>query len=1037
MDKNKLSISSLTQQSAQTFVYIWIKESLMKQIPLILLLVWSLTLDSQTSYFQQEVNHEIKVRLDDELHILNGQSKITYKNHSPDTLFELYFHLWPNAYRDQTTAFAQQLLRQGQLDFYFSKDSQLGHISNLAFSLDGQTARWRFDKQHRDIAIIRLEKPLLPGATTVIETPFRVKLPDSFSRLGHVAQSYQITQWYPKPAVYDRDGWHPMPYLDDGEFYSEFGSYDVSITLPANYLVGATGTLQNKDEKAWLAQKSKATQAYLDSTEYLSPFIEYEDSPLSSEQFKTLHFTAEKVHDFAWFADKRFKVLLDQVELPNSEKVEIQAFFTESEEVYWQNALKYLKQSLVFYSEKVGNYPYPQMTVVQSALSAGGGMEYPMITVIDEVGDADFLDEVIAHEVGHNWFYGILASNERTHAWMDEGINSYYEERYTLDQKSTEKTKRLLVEEIPLAHLGYLYKARIRKDQAPNTSAEKLTTNNYVLAAYRKPTLAFKMLEKYLGTARFDKIMQGFYQKWKFKHPSPIDLQFHLEQASKENLDWLFSDILGSTKHYDYAIQKVKRVGKTLHIKIKNKGEFVGPVAIGAIKNKEVQKIIWHPGAKDTLSIQLPDEGYHKIAIDPLFWTPDLRPKNNYWDCMGPFPKLEPVNLPLLGTYESATKSNFHWGPMYAWNAYDQSMFGLAFYNTVFPHRRFEYYAAPLFGLGSESLTGAALFQYHLYPKASAIERISIGLQGKSFNFFSQEEFNYELRFSRWTPFLRLQFRTDPISQFSHSLEWRSVSLWIEEAGFSDRGRFLGTTWENTYIHRLSYAGKNQRALHPFNYTIALEGQQYTDNTGPQQYVRASIEGQTQFTYAEGSHFFIRFFSGFNLINSRRNAGGIRRGAFNLASQGFNDYRFEDSYFGRNESTGFWSQQITVREGGFKTPIPKGFPLGRSNDYIAALNLKVDLPIFANSPVHIRPYFDVGYFHNATPLGENDTLEDQLMWNGGVAVELLDGVLGFYFPFASSKNLQNRLLERGSYFNRISFAFDINRGDPRERWGRF
>ncbi len=371
MDKNKLSISSLTQQSAQTFVYIWIKESLMKQIPLILLLVWSLTLDSQTSYFQQEVNHEIKVRLDDELHILNGQSKITYKNHSPDTLFELYFHLWPNAYRDQTTAFAQQLLRQGQLDFYFSKDSQLGHISNLAYSLDGQTARWRFDKQHRDIAIIRLEKPLLPGATTVIETPFRVKLPDSFSRLGHVAQSYQITQWYPKPAVYDRDGWHPMPYLDDGEFYSEFGSYDVSITLPANYLVAATGTLQNKDEKAWLAQKSQATQAYLDSTEYLSPFIEYEDSPLSSEQFKTLHFTAEKVHDFAWFADKRFKVLLDQVELPNSEKVEIQAFFTESEEVYWQNALKYLKQSLVFYSEKVGNYPYPQMTVVQSALSAG------------------------------------------------------------------------------------------------------------------------------------------------------------------------------------------------------------------------------------------------------------------------------------------------------------------------------------------------------------------------------------------------------------------------------------------------------------------------------------------------------------------------------------------------------------------------------------------------------------------------------------------------------------------------------------------
>lgn len=1013
---------------------------LMKQIIRTLLLLGCINLSAQNPYFQQKVDYQITVKLDDEQHLLDGFITIDYKNNSPDTLEQLYFHLWPNAYRNQTTAFAQQMLRLGRQDFYFAKDSQLGSISKLDFRVKGKEVRWRLSAEHQDIALLTLNQPLLPGQSIRLSTPFLIRIPGSFSRLGHVEDSYQISQWYPKPAVYDRDGWHPMPYLDNGEFYSEFGSFDVKITLPENYQVGATGKLMTPEEQLRLKQMSRDTRLYLDTFPYPSPFVEYEPSPISSDTFKTLHFKADQVHDFAWFADKRFKVLVDELELATGEKIETKVFFTKSEEAYWQHSMDYLQRSLVFFSEKVGPYPYPQMTVVQSTLSAGGGMEYPMVTVIDEVGTEEFLDEVIAHEVGHNWFYGILASNERAHAWMDEGITSYYEQKYreSIDdlEHETSRKKRLL-DELGAHRRPYLYKARTRRDQAPNTPADQLRASNYAMSSYTKPALGFRMLEEYMGCFDFDQAMQDYFKQWQFKHPRPEDLREVLMDHNTDSLEWLFDGILGSTDRYDYAIKKVKRAKDSLEIIVKNKGKINGPIAIGGIKNKEVDRLSWHAPQGKKTSIKIPDEGFHKIILDPLFLTPDLYGNNNSWDLMGPIPRLEPVEFPILNIYEKAYKSNINWGPIYGWNAYDESMFGAAFYNTVFPHRSFEYIVAPFFGLGSLEPSVMALVQYNVFPKSGHFQKLTFGFKGRSFNFFTQDEINYSLRYSKWSPFINIHFKQKKLSTFRHWLELQATGLWKEKAGFNNNGRFLGTTWEQNTFLRAIYNGKNDRVLNPYSYRFIYELLEFDEVTGVNQYIRASVETQNQFTFGPNQHFYLRFFAGGHLRTPGRNAGNIRPSAFNLVSQGFNDLTYQDSYFGRNEADGFWSQQITVREGGFKAPIPKGFPLGRSNDYIIAFNFKTDLPILKKSPLRLRPYFDIGYFHNATPSGEAATFQDQLLWNGGLGLELLDGVLGFYFPLLSSSNLGDRLAERGNYFNRISFAFDINRGDPRERWRPF
>jgi hypothetical protein len=196
----------------------------------------------QTNAWQQLVNHTIEVTLDDQHHRLHGGIRTEYVNHSPDTLRHLWIHVWPNAYANGKTALAQQQLRQGNMVMFWAMQRDLGGIDSLAFQVNNRPAEWSFHPDHIDIVRLDLPEPLLPGTSLTYSTPFRVKLPSgAISRLGHIGQSYQITQWYPKPAVYDASGWHEMPYLNQGEFYSEYGAFDVTIHLPAAYTVGATG----------------------------------------------------------------------------------------------------------------------------------------------------------------------------------------------------------------------------------------------------------------------------------------------------------------------------------------------------------------------------------------------------------------------------------------------------------------------------------------------------------------------------------------------------------------------------------------------------------------------------------------------------------------------------------------------------------------------------------------------------------------------------------------------------------------------------
>jgi len=282
---------------------------------------------AQPRYWQQQANFNISVSLNDVRHTLDGNETITYINNSPDTLRFIWFHLWPNAYKNDKTAFSEQMVeRLDNSEFYYSDEKDKGYINKLDFKVNGQTAQLEDDSLYIDVSKLLLPAPLPPNGQITITTPFHVKLPKNFSRGGHLDQSYQITQWYPKPAVYDRFGWHPMPYLDQGEFYSEFGNYEVAITLPKNYVVAATGELQEQSEKDFLdSRKNFSYQPKIEKKkkDLFEKKVNTVDAiPPSSGSVKTLHYKASTVIDFAWFADKRFIVEHDTLSLPTNPKID-------------------------------------------------------------------------------------------------------------------------------------------------------------------------------------------------------------------------------------------------------------------------------------------------------------------------------------------------------------------------------------------------------------------------------------------------------------------------------------------------------------------------------------------------------------------------------------------------------------------------------------------------------------------------------------------------------------------------------------------
>ncbi len=564
----------------------------MRSTFIIFVFLFSLSTLWAKPYFQQKVRYKIDVVLHAETNTYSGSERVTYINHSPDTLTFIWFHLYPNAYRNNKTPFARQMQKQCRAEFYFSRKKDRGYLNLTEVRAENKALTYAVRGDSVDEVKIFLPRPLAPGDSVTLRLKFDGKFPIVFSRMGHWGKyHYAATQWYPKVVVYDRFGWHPDSYLNQGEFYGEFGNFDVAITLPASFVIDATGMLVNSPrEEAFMRQLADTTAYFLklckkERKKFIRRWYACKNKDLDLGKSKTVRFHAENVHNFAWFAGYDYMVLRKVHNHGVLTNVLVQPRFAYA----WRHVPEYAQKTVSFYSKHVGPFQYPKASVVQGALSAGGGMEYPMITIISAppTPGTHILEMVVMHEIGHNWFMGMLGSDERRSTFLDEGMNSFlemkYMEHYYGKYNLTDLSKWFAGHHIlndlgewQVMNMSYGRKLSIRDDQPLDLRAEAYSPSNYAAINYHKGALMLLALENYLTPRVFWQGMHEYYNRWNGKHPTVEDFFSVMSEVAHRNLSWFFNDWYKSTRYCDFVIDRVKtqKSGNELHVLVfvKNKG---------------------------------------------------------------------------------------------------------------------------------------------------------------------------------------------------------------------------------------------------------------------------------------------------------------------------------------------------------------------------------------------------------------------------------------------------------------------------------
>jgi hypothetical protein len=996
----------------------------------------SITSFAQQTYFQQEVNYKMDVKLNDVEHSIKALEEIQYINNASNAISYIYFHLWPNAYKDHQTAMAKQLLKNKKTEFYFSKEEDRGYIDSLDFKVDGKPVKLEYDPENIDICKIILNEPLRSLDTIKITTPFYVKIPDAkFSRLGHDQQAYYITQWYPKPAVYDAEGWHPMPYLDQGEFFSEFGSFDVSITLPKNYVLAATGDREdNEPEENFLNENVVRTLTHMEKGDFNPADMAF---PPSSNEWKTIKFKQYRVHDFAWFADKRFNVLHDQIQLPNTNRVvDTWVYFTNKQAFSWVNALDYVNESTVFYSYLVGDYPYNNVSAVDGVIMAGGGMEYPNITVIGSVSSRLELDVTIAHEVGHNWFYGILGSNERDDPFLDEGVNSFYEMNYVRAKYPERKVGEAVIgidsswKILGLNKMAYwrekeaayLFAAKANIDQPIETHSKDFSYFNYGAIVYAKTAVAMDYLKDYMGDESFKKAMQFYFENYKFKHPQPKDLLGTLQYFSGNDLAWFDQYLLNSRAKIDYKIKSVKRNKKdnSYIIKVKNKTGTAVPFNIYGYKDGKPVGFAWFDGADSIRRCDFPPSDVDYFKIDGLDLMPDVNRKNNYIRTRGIFKKAKPLQFNFLTKIPDPTKSQINYVPIVGFNAYNGFMAGLCVHNYSIYDKHLDISIAPMYAFASKTTAGFAEMNLNFYPKR-AFTKISAGIFAKSFaeeNFkvFTAEGENkdFPLSYIKLKPNLFFEFKNrDKTTHVRHTLSAGYNMIFKEQLSYT-YSNIAATTLKfktrlATTITSITYNFSNARAINPMNMNANVQ----TDGS----MAKLGLTYTQNLTVSANRSFEFRVFAGTFLMGNAEQKAPYR---FRLAGMtGVQDYLYDANFFGRTEYNGPASKQFIDADGAFKV----WTPLGQSSSYLITANIKS--PKIWRTP--LRLFADVGTAEKISLNGQ------QILWDAGVSASIMDDVMEIFFPLAYSSDIKDNLTLNGiGFFNTIRFTFNLHHLRPKE-----
>ncbi|MCF6182833.1 aminopeptidase [Lutibacter sp.] len=903
--------------------------------------------------FSQNNTIDINAKLKVSTHEIEITQKTIFYNNSDTILNEIYFHNWANAYKDKNTPLAKRFVENYKKSFHFTSDKNRGNTNIHKLLISGKIANWEITKVHPDILRILLNAPLKPNNSVLITAKYTIKLPNSkFTGYGFSTNNFNLRYWYLTPAIFDKT-WQTYSNLNMDDLYQDFTNFKITFTVPKNFEI-------HSDLDSNFITKGNETIYSLSGKNQL-------DVELNIDSLK----------DFITYNSKPVSVISNL----NSEKLNIPI------------KTEILNRELDFIQYYLGKYPHKKILINKVDYDKNPVYGFNQLpSFIAPFSDTFEWDIKMFKIITEKYINNLFLFNKRKDTWLPNGLQTYlmikYVEKFYPEVKAIGSASKLWgIRNFNLAKISFNQKynfvhqfaARKNLDQALTMQADSLSNFNRKITNKYKAGIGLQYLNHYLGNNKIDSAIVNFSNTYANKR-TKSNLFFNFIKTKKD-LRWFKNDFLNTNKKIDYTIKKIKRKKDSLEITIVNKRKFTAPIELYGIKNKEIKYRKWLTNIDSIATITIPKDGFNRLSLNYESLLPECNYKNN-WKNINRSILNRPLKVKFLKDIENPYYNELFYTPVFRFNYYDGAILGLALSNKTILKKKFTYKVVPSYSTKSKTFSGSYSMLYEYLPENKKVNKLAIGLSGSNYHY------DNNLTYNSLTPYVLVQFKRKNLRDVSGNALLASFTM-IDREKSPIQTLPLETNKYNVF--NLSYGYAKPAIIEDVRLSTGIQI--------ANKFSKISLNARYRKLTDTNRQFDFRFFAGVFLSNKTEST------YFNFALDRPTDYLFQYNYLGRSETSGIFSQQIIINEGGFKSKLEVPY----ANEWLSTLNTSIGIWRW------IEIYNDVGFV-------KNKNSKVYFAHENGIRLNFIQDILEIYFPFHSNLGWE---ISQPSYSSKIRFVLEI------------
>jgi len=882
------------------------------------------------------------------------QQEIVYHNKVGKKLDTLYFHNWANSYKDKHTPLSKRLIEDYDKSLYFAKIEKRGSSIIKGVSSNYIASKWNIDKNTPDIASVILNNSLQPNDSLTLSFTYIVKIPeDNFTNYGSNGNIYNLRFWHITPAVFDKQ-WQLMSNLNMDDLYMNPSDYVINFTVPEGLKINTDLDLKKTIN---------------------TPFSTYH---LTGNNRVDIELNLTVLSDFTHFKTDYVEVItnLNGTILNHTVKNNI------------------ISRELAFIENHLGTYPFDKIFVNKISYDKNpiyGLNQLPKM--FNPFSGAFEWDIKMFKVLTRKYLENTLVVNKRKDGWIIDGIQTFlmmkYVEKYYPEIKAMGNVSKIWgIRSFTIAKLDfnekypfvYQFAARKNYDQALTTRADSLSNFNRKIVNKYKSGLGLQYLDEFLNDSIVFSSIKQFYKKSLLKKTNSDLFKDIITQKTTKDLTWFFGDYLHSKKKIDYTIKKVDQTNDSITVTIKNKRDFTAPIALYGLQQKDIKFRKWLTNIDSTASITIPKGDFDRLSLNYEYLYPELNLRDNWKHLNGILNR--PIQFRFLKDVEDPYYNQVFYHLFMDYNFYDGLLLGPKIYNEAIFKKKWLYKITPTYGFNSKKLTGFFSLKYQHIPEKTAVYRYTAGLAGSSFHYAP------ELKFQKLVPFMSLEFKRKSLRDVGGSgLSARYVII--------DRETELGAApleSDNYNVFNLRYSYSKPDIIEDLRYNFDVQLANNFSKLAVDFRYRRLTDTHRQYDF--------RAYLG-TFLHNKTNGD-----FFSFSLDRPSDYLFDYSFLGRSEQDGFFSQQIIIAEGGFKSMFENAY----ANQWMFTTNGSISIWRW------IEAYADGGFY-------KNRSMDPIFKYDSGIRLNLVHNILELYFPLQSSLGFEPSLPDYGT---KIRFVLTVN-----------